>query len=73
MIDPLKREAVRRAGLQREEPATIASLSVTTGAYTVTWHGATVGPLWSLTGARFAVGQVVKVLVERNRPVAVIP
>lgn len=66
MIDRAAELAKRTATFQREERATVSALEEATGAYTVNYRGALVGPVWSINGVRYEVGALVTVIVEGN-------
>lgn len=73
MIQRAELLARRTANVQREESAIVTGFVEANGAYTLLYRGATVSPVWSQNGVRYAVGSVVKVLVVGNLVKAVIP
>lgn len=73
MIDRASRWAARTALLQREDLATVTALTEASASYTLSYRGASVGPVWSQNGVRYAVGQVVRVLVVGNLVKAILP
>lgn len=73
MIERAEEIARRTAKIQREGTAVVTAFNEATGAYTVLYRGASVAPVWSQNAIRYAVGAVVKVLVEVNLVKAIIP
>lgn len=57
----------------REDVATIAALDAATMAYTLVYRAATIAPVWSRHGVRYAVGSLVRVLVAHGRVEAIVP
>lgn len=51
----------------------IVSFDRNTGSHTVTYRGATVGPVWSQNGVKHPVGATVKALVKNGTIEALLP
>ncbi len=54
-------------------PVVVLAFDVNTGAYTVQYQGATIGPVWSLNGVRHSVGATVRGVMKTGLIVAIAP
>lgn len=72
MFDRAREQVRKTTRYLREDTATVVSVD-TTGGYTLTWRGATVGPVWSVNGVKYAAGVVVKVMIDGVKVIEIVP
>jgi hypothetical protein len=73
LFDRMSEDAVKSAPIEREDKAVVVAFDQDSAAYTLTYRGTDVGPVWSLNAVRYEVGAVVKVVVVGNVVKSVIP
>ena len=73
MKDWLAEWVLGKSQHQRVEVAAIAAFDEGSGSYTVTYRGASVGPVWSQNGLRYGIGDVVSVVLEGSIVKFIVP
>lgn len=71
MLGTLRKHAQELSEVQRTDQATVAASNG--GAYTLSYRGTTVGPVWSVSGLVYAVGQSVTVVLEGKVIKGIVP
>lgn len=73
MLESASKRSAKSSKYQREDTAVVTAFSDASAAYTLSYRGTTIGPVWSRGSIKYAVGSTVTVLVVGNLVKAVIP